>query len=160
MDRGRYSQLAYRLPDDYRCDWRFRNLARAARANCIAPAVVYGEQDAPPGVYQWVNPTDYAPPPAGTFLTCGVSTVHAPGLPTRTIGTTLGLRQGSQGSRNVQIALKSTASERMRIEAAGRPHLRGPTAGSIFLRARFCVRYSHGPPHLSSTRSRTGVARL
>ena len=116
--------------------------ARAARANCIAPAVVYGEMDALQGGYQWFNPADFAQAPAGTFGTCGVSTVRGPGLhtfdfnlaksfsitehqhlelrgefinltntpilnaPARTIGTTLGLLQGSQGARNIQIALK------------------------------------------------------
>jgi hypothetical protein len=118
--------------------------ARAARANCIAPAVVYGSQDATQGGYQWFNPADFAQPAAGTFGDCGVSTLRGPGLhtldfnlakyfsiterqrielrgefinltnstilnsPTRGIGTTLGLLQGSQGARNVQIALKYT----------------------------------------------------
>ena len=118
--------------------------ARAARANCIAPAVVFGQQDATQGGYQWFNPADFAQASAGTFGNCGVSTLRGPGLktldfnlakyfaitehqhlelrgefinltntpilnsPTRGIGTTLGLLQGSQGARNVQIALKYT----------------------------------------------------
>jgi hypothetical protein len=118
--------------------------ARAARANCIAPAMVFGQQDATQGGYQWFNPADFAQPSAGTFGNCGVSTLRGPGLqtfdfnlakyfavtehqrlelrgefinltntpilnsPTRGIGTTLGLLQGSQGARNVQIALKYT----------------------------------------------------
>jgi hypothetical protein len=118
--------------------------ARAARANCIAPAQVYGTQDATQGGYQWFNAADFAQPGAGTFGNCGVSTLRGPGLetldfnlakyfavtehqrlelrgefinltntpilnsPTRGIGTTLGLLQGSQGARNVQIALKYT----------------------------------------------------
>jgi hypothetical protein len=116
--------------------------ARAARANCIAPAQVYGEQDATQGGYQWFNPADFAQAAKGTFGNCGVSTLRGPGLktldfnlakyfaitehhrielrgefinltntpilnsPTRGIGTTLGLLQGSQGARNVQLALK------------------------------------------------------
>jgi hypothetical protein len=118
--------------------------ARAARANCIAPAVVNGSLDATQGGYQWFNAADFAQPAAGTFGDCGVSTLRGPGLhtmdfnlakyfsiterqrielrgefinltnstilnsPTRGIGTTLGLLQGSQGARNVQIALKYT----------------------------------------------------
>jgi hypothetical protein len=118
--------------------------ARAARANCIAPAQVNGDLDATQGGYQWFNPADFAQPSAGTFGNCGVSTLRGPGLhtldfniakyfsitehqrielrgefinltntpilnsPTRSIGTTLGLLQGSQGPRNVQIALKYT----------------------------------------------------
>jgi hypothetical protein len=116
--------------------------ARGNRANCIAPAVVYGTQNSPSGGYQWFNPADFAQPSAGTFGNCGVSTVRGPGLksldftlskyfpiterhrvelrgefinltntpilnaPARTIGTTLGLLQASQGSRNIQLALK------------------------------------------------------
>ncbi len=121
---------------------RSTSLSRGARANCIAPAVVYGKQNAPQGGYQWFNPADFAQPVTGTFGNCGVSTVRGPGLesldfdvwktfhitehqhldvrgefinltntpilnaPTRGIGTTLGLLQGSQGARNVQLALK------------------------------------------------------
>lgn len=116
--------------------------SRGARANCIAPADVYGEQDAPQGGYQWFNPASYAQPATGTFGNCGVGTLRGPGLrtldfnvakhfsitehqrlefraefinltntpilnaPSRSIGTTLGLLQGSQGARNVQLALK------------------------------------------------------
>jgi len=56
--------------------------ARAARANCIAPAVVYGSQDATQGGYQWFNPADFAQAAAGTFGNCGVSTLRGPGLHT------------------------------------------------------------------------------
>ncbi len=116
--------------------------SRGARANCVAPAVVYGTQNAPLGGYQWFNPADFAQPSAGTFGNCGVGTVRGPGLksldftlskyfpiterqrvelrgefinltntpilnaPTRSIGTTLGLLQNSQGARNIQLALK------------------------------------------------------
>ena len=41
--------------------------ARAARANCIAPAVVNGEQDATQGGYQWFNPADFAASRSGDF---------------------------------------------------------------------------------------------
>lgn len=118
--------------------------ARAARANCIAPPDVFGDQNATQGGFQWFNPASYVQPATGTFGNCGVGTVRGPGLttldfnlskhfpitehqhielrgefinltntpilnaPARTIGTTLGLLQGSQGSRNVQLALKYT----------------------------------------------------
>lgn len=58
--------------------------ARSARANCIAPAVVYGERDAPAnlgGGYQWFSPASYAQPTSG-FGNCGVGTVRGPGLHT------------------------------------------------------------------------------
>jgi len=116
--------------------------ARSARANCLASGIVYGEQNAAQGGYQWFSPAPYAQPAAGTFGNCGVGILRGPGLdtldfnlaknfsiterqkielrgefinltnstilnaPSHGIGTTLGLLQGSQGSRNVQIALK------------------------------------------------------
>jgi hypothetical protein len=119
--------------------------ARSARANCIAPAQVYGtSEEAAQGGYIWFNSADFAQPAAHTFGNCGVSTFDGPGLktldfnlakyfsitehqkielrgefinltntpilnsPSRSIGTTMGLLQGSQGARNVQIALKYT----------------------------------------------------
>jgi hypothetical protein len=60
--------------------------ARSARANCISPATVYGEQDSSLGGYQWFNPAAYAPAAGGTFGTCGVSTVRGPGLATADVG--------------------------------------------------------------------------
>ena len=119
--------------------------ARSARADCIAPAVVFGEQDAAAtlgGGYQWFSPASYATPKAGTFGSCGVGTVRGPGLhtvdlsasklfpvaehqnlelrgefinvsntpilnaPNRTVGSSLGLLNTSQGARNIQLALK------------------------------------------------------
>lgn len=118
--------------------------ARSARASCIAPGVVLGEQNAPAalgGGYQWFSPTSYAQPTSG-FGTCGVGTIRGPGLktvdfsvskrfstfenqnlevrgefinftntpilnaPSRTLGSTLGVITGSQGARNIQLALK------------------------------------------------------
>ncbi|MFL6448194.1 MAG: carboxypeptidase regulatory-like domain-containing protein [Bryobacteraceae bacterium] len=118
--------------------------ARSARANCIAPGVVFGTQNAPAalgGGYQWFSPASYAQPASG-FGTCGVGTVRGPGLktvdlsaskifkilesqnlefrgefinatntpilsaPSRTLGSTLGVITGSQGARNIQLALK------------------------------------------------------
>jgi Carboxypeptidase regulatory-like domain len=58
--------------------------SRGARANCIAPPVVFGTRDAPAalgGGYQWFDPSSYAPPTSG-FGTCGVGTVRGPGLHT------------------------------------------------------------------------------
>ncbi|MCU1257343.1 MAG: TonB-dependent receptor, partial [Bryobacterales bacterium] len=115
-----------------------------ARANCIAPAVVFGTQNAPAalgGGYQWFSPASYAQPASG-FGNCGVGTVRGPGLntvdlnvsklfhvtehqnvefraefinlsntpilnaPNRSIGSTLGVVNSSQGPRNIQFALK------------------------------------------------------
>ena len=124
---------------------RSGTLARSARANCIAPPVVFGTQNAPAsagGGYQWFSPASYSQPVAGTFGSCGVGTVRGPRLntvdlsvakhfpiteqqnlevrgefinftntpilnaPSRSLGSTLGVITGSQGARNVQLALK------------------------------------------------------
>jgi hypothetical protein len=58
--------------------------ARSARANCIAPGVVFGSQNAPAalgGGYQWFSPASYAQPASG-FGSCGVGTIRGPGLKT------------------------------------------------------------------------------
>jgi Carboxypeptidase regulatory-like domain len=57
--------------------------SRGARANCIAPAEVFGKRSVP-GVlgYQWFNPTAYSSAPPATFGTCGVGTVRGPGMGT------------------------------------------------------------------------------
>lgn len=55
--------------------------SRGTRANCIAPAHVFGKQNSPAGGYQWFDPTSFAPPDPHTFGTCGVSTMrNGPGL--------------------------------------------------------------------------------
>ncbi|MGA2130998.1 MAG: TonB-dependent receptor [Bryobacteraceae bacterium] len=56
--------------------------SRGSRANCLAPAQIYGEQNSPLGGYQWFNPADFGPEDPGTFGTCGVGTVRGPGLHT------------------------------------------------------------------------------
>jgi hypothetical protein len=56
--------------------------SRGARADCIAPSDVFGEQNSPSGGYQWFNPASYAAPSPGTFGSCGVGTVRGPGLHT------------------------------------------------------------------------------
>jgi hypothetical protein len=56
--------------------------SRGARADCIAPPDVFGEQNSPSGGYQWFNSASYAAPSPGTFGSCGVGTVRGPGLHT------------------------------------------------------------------------------
>jgi len=59
--------------------------SRGARANCLAPVQIYGEQNAPAslgGGYLWFNPADFGSEDPGTFGTCGVGTVRGPGLRT------------------------------------------------------------------------------
>ncbi len=64
-------------------------LSRGARANCIAPADVFGYQPASgKGGIQWFNPAPYAVPTSGTFGTCGVGTVRGPGLKTADLSAT------------------------------------------------------------------------
>ena len=53
-----------------------------SRANCIAPPIVFGEQNSPLGGYQWFSQASYAPETQGSFGTCGVGTVRGPGLHT------------------------------------------------------------------------------
>jgi hypothetical protein len=55
-------------------------LSRGMRADCTAPATVFGTQDSPKGGYQWFDPSAFAQPTPGTFGTCGVGTVRGPGL--------------------------------------------------------------------------------
>jgi hypothetical protein len=118
--------------------------SRGARADCIAPATVFGKRNSPAGGYLWFDPSAFAAPAPGTFGSCGVGTVRGPGLSTldlslqkrfiitekkwielrgefinftntpilnvgygtQALGGGLGLIQGSQGARNVQLALK------------------------------------------------------
>lgn len=56
--------------------------SRGARANCLAPAEVFGRQNSPAGGYQWFDPTAFGQPSPGTFGNCGVGTVRGPGLAT------------------------------------------------------------------------------
>ncbi len=54
--------------------------SRGARADCIAPGQVFGEQNSPSGGYQWFNPASYAQPAPYTFGSCGIGTIRGPGL--------------------------------------------------------------------------------
>jgi hypothetical protein len=54
--------------------------SRGPRADCLAPANVFGRQDSPSGGYQWFDPNSYGPPAPGLFGSCGVGTVRGPGM--------------------------------------------------------------------------------
>jgi hypothetical protein len=54
--------------------------SRGPRADCIAPAHVFGKQNYAGGGYLWFNPAAYAPSQPHQFGTCGVATVRGPGL--------------------------------------------------------------------------------
>jgi hypothetical protein len=56
--------------------------SRGARANCDAPATVFGTRNSALGGYQWFDPSVYSAPARGTFGNCGVGTVRGPGLHT------------------------------------------------------------------------------
>ena len=56
--------------------------SRGSRANCNAPADVFGTQNSPSGGYQWFSASSYGPELPHTFGTCGVGTVRGPGLHT------------------------------------------------------------------------------
>jgi hypothetical protein len=58
--------------------------SRGARANCLVPSTVFGEQNygGSGGGFQWFNPAAYGPGVPGTFGTCGVGTVRGPGIAT------------------------------------------------------------------------------
>ena len=54
--------------------------SRGSRANCAAPARVFGKQEYSGGGYQWFDPNSYGPSLPHQFGTCGVGTVRGPGL--------------------------------------------------------------------------------
>jgi hypothetical protein len=58
--------------------------SRGARANCLAPATVFGEQNygGSGGGFQWFDPAAFGTEVPGTFGTCGVGTVRGPGIAT------------------------------------------------------------------------------
>jgi len=56
--------------------------SRGSRANCLAPAKIFGAQNSPSGGYQWFDPSAFGPADPGTFGNCGVATVRGPGLHT------------------------------------------------------------------------------
>lgn len=60
--------------------------SQGARANCLAPATVFGNRDSSSGGYQWFDPTAFASASKGTFGTCGVGTVRGPGLYSADLG--------------------------------------------------------------------------
>jgi Carboxypeptidase regulatory-like domain len=54
--------------------------SRGSRANCTAPARIFGKQEYSGGGYQWFDPNSYGPSLPHQFGTCGVGTVRGPGL--------------------------------------------------------------------------------
>ncbi len=56
--------------------------SQGPRADCVAPAQVFGSRNSPLGGYQWFDQASYAAPSQGTFGSCGVGTVRGPGLNT------------------------------------------------------------------------------
>lgn len=56
--------------------------ARSARANCLAPGDVLGEEDAAQAGYQYFSAAPYSAETKGTFGTCGVGTIRGPALKT------------------------------------------------------------------------------
>jgi Carboxypeptidase regulatory-like domain/TonB dependent receptor len=56
--------------------------SRGARADCTSPVQYTNYQNSPSGGYQWFSQTGFSQPSAGTFGSCGVSTVRGPGLKT------------------------------------------------------------------------------
>jgi hypothetical protein len=56
--------------------------SRGPRADCLAPATIFGQQNSPLGGYQWFDPAAFGPEIPGNFGTCGVGTVRGPGLAT------------------------------------------------------------------------------
>jgi hypothetical protein len=56
--------------------------SRGPRADCVAPAHVFGKRPAVTGGIQWFDPNSYAAPSPGHFGDCGVGTVRGPGLTT------------------------------------------------------------------------------
>jgi hypothetical protein len=54
--------------------------SRGSRADCIAPADVFGKQNYSGGGYLWFDPNSYASSQPHAFGTCGVGTVRGPGL--------------------------------------------------------------------------------
>ncbi len=77
--------------------------SRGARANCVAPANVFGTQNSPSGGYQWFDPKSYADPSPHTFGSCGVGTVRGPGL----------------SSLDLSFLKQFTITERTRLEFRG-----------------------------------------
>lgn len=57
-----------------------------ARANCIAPANVFGDQDSPKGGYQYWDPASFAQPTAGHLGSCGTGVIRGPGMTEADLG--------------------------------------------------------------------------
>jgi hypothetical protein len=95
-------------------------LSRGARANCISPGRVFGEQNAPQGGYLWFDPSAYAQPAAGTFGNCGNGTIRGPGLASFDLGIEKTIRITDKQSLHVRGEF---------INLTNTPILNGPVRG-------------------------------
>ncbi len=55
------------------------------RANCIAPSIVYGDQDSSKGGYQFWDPASFTQP-IGTLGSCGTGVIRGPGMTEADLG--------------------------------------------------------------------------
>lgn len=94
--------------------------SRGSRADCIAPAHVFGKQNYSGGGYQWFDPHSYAPSQAGHFGTCGVGTVRGPGL----VGLDLSAEKSFAFTEKRKVTFRSDF-----VNALNHPILNSPGTG-------------------------------
>lgn len=56
------------------------------RANCIAPPIVFGDQNSPKGGYQFWDPATFTQPAVGTLGSCGTGVIRGPGMTEADLG--------------------------------------------------------------------------
>src|SRR5260370_1396545 len=94
--------------------------SRGSRADCIAPAHVFGKQPYSGGGYQWFNPNAYAPSRPARFGTCGVGTVRGPGL----VGLDLSAEKSFTFTEKRRLTFRSDF-----VNALNHPILNSPGTG-------------------------------